>query len=63
MVIEIDGGIHLSAEIKRNDKIKEEFMQSLGLQIIRFTNEEVCEKSENVIEKLKKVINHLKNNF
>ena len=56
LVIEIDGGIHLSAEIKNNDKIREQFMQSLGLKIKRFTNEEVCERGECVVEKLKELI-------
>ena len=41
LVIEIDGGIHLSNEEKNNDKIRDEFMQSLDLKIIRFTNDEV----------------------
>lgn len=31
-------------------------MQSLGLVIIRFTNQEVCEKGENVIMRLQKMI-------
>ena len=60
LVIEIDGAFHLSDEPKINDKIRDEFMQSLGLEIIRFTNQEVCEKGENVIMRLKKMI---KNKF
>jgi len=56
LVIEIDGAYHLSDESKINDKIRDEFMQSLGLEIIRFTNQEVCEKGENVIMRLKKMI-------
>ena len=60
LVIEIDGAFHLSDESKINDKIRDEFMQSLGLEIIRFTNQEVCEKGENVIMRLKKMI---KNKF
>ena len=60
LVIEIDGAFHLSYESKINDKIRDEFMQSLGLEIIRFTNQEVCEKGENVIMRLKKMI---KNKF
>lgn len=31
-------------------------MRSLGLEIIRFTNHEVCEKGENVIMILEKMI-------
>lgn len=60
LVIEIDGAFHLSDESKINDKIRDEFMQSLGLEIIRFTNQEVCEKGENIIMRLKKMV---KNKF
>src|SRR6185312_6039885 len=56
LVIEIDGAYHLSDESKINDKIRDEFMQSLGLEIIRFTKQEICEKGENVIMRLKKMI-------
>jgi len=56
LVIEIDGAYHLSDESKINDEIRDEFMQSLGLVIIRFTNQEVCEKGENVIMRLQKMI-------
>ena len=62
LVIEIDGGIHLSAE-KNNDELRDGFMQSLGLKIIRFTNEEVCKRGEYVVEKLKEVITQIKNNL
>ena len=56
LVIEIDGSIHLSNEARNNDKIRDEFMQSLGLKIIRFTNDEVCKNGERAIEKLKEII-------
>lgn len=56
LVIEIDGGIHLSEEAKNNDKLRDEFMQSLSLNIVRFPNEEVCKNSEMVIEKLRDLI-------
>ena len=53
MVIEIDGGIPSSIEAKDNDKIRDGFMRALGLKIIRFTNEEVRNSGEVVVEKLK----------
>ena len=56
LVIEIDGGIHLSEEAKSNDRARDEFMQSLSLKIIRFTNDEVCKNGEIVVKKLRDLI-------
>lgn len=55
LVIEIDGSVHREEEVKNNDKIRDEFMRSLNLQIVRFTNEEVCKNGEFVVEKLKSI--------
>ena len=62
LVIEIDGGIHLTGEVKDNDKIRDEFMQSLNLKTVRFTNEEVCKKGDLVVKKLKDIIEQIKFN-
>jgi len=59
LVIEIDGRIHLSREVRDNDKIRDKFMQSLGLKVIRLTNDEVCENGEDVVRKLKAIIQTL----
>ncbi|MEO6289082.1 MAG: endonuclease domain-containing protein [Ginsengibacter sp.] len=56
LVIEIDGDVRLSEEAKANDKLRDEHMQSLGVEIIRFPNEEVCKNGEAVVKKLKELI-------
>ncbi len=56
LVIEIDGSVHRDEEVKINDKLRDEFMYSLNLQIVRFTNEEVCKNGEVVVKKLKDII-------
>ena len=61
LVIEIDGNIHLSEDVKDNDKERDEFMQSLGLTIVRFTNDEVCKNSKIVVERMKGIIENLMN--
>ena len=55
-VVEIDGSIHLSDEAKNSDKLRDEFMQTLNLKIIRFTNDEVIKNGEVVVGKLKNFI-------
>ena len=60
LVVEIDGGIHLSKDAIKTDKLRDEFMNSLNLKIIRFTNDEVCKNGEEVIKKLKELIEKIK---
>ena len=52
LVIEVDGGIHSIPEIKERDQGRTYEMERLGIEVIRFTNEEVF----NDIEKVKAVI-------
>ena len=53
LVIEIDGSVHNSPEAKNNDKVRDQYMQSLKLKVLRFSNEEVCKQSEIAMKKLK----------
>lgn len=47
LVIEVDGPIH---DYKpEEDAIRQEFIESLGIQVIRFSNEEVLENIEDVL--------------
>lgn len=56
LIIEIDGAAHLKEEAKEKDKLRDDYMNSLGLKIIRFTNDEVCRNGESVVKKLKAFI-------
>jgi cyclase len=60
LVIEIDGSIHLSDEAKNSDQLRDEFMQTLNLKIIRFTNDEVSKNGEVVVGKLKDFIGKIR---
>ena len=56
LVIEIDGAIHLLEEVRQYDLAREEQLRSLGLTVIRFTNEQVFTEPEviaNAILKLR----------
>ncbi len=59
LVIEIDGDTHFTDEAVEYDKIRTKFFNSLGIEVIRFTNEDVMKNIEGVIcrisEKIKKV--------
>jgi len=59
LVIEIDGGIHDTEEVKNSDKLREEFLQTLNLKIIRFTNDEVSKSGDKIVKKLHELIDSL----
>ena len=52
LVIEIDGGQHYEDENIKADKTREEFLKSLGLRIMRFTNLDVLRNMDGVIAKI-----------
>ena len=60
LVIEIDGGIHLSKENREYDINRDITLNEFGIQIIRFTNEEVINNIDKIIEEIKKKIEELK---
>ncbi|HET9746193.1 MAG TPA: DUF559 domain-containing protein [Chitinophagaceae bacterium] len=57
LVIEIDGEYHNAEEQKLYDEIRTKCMSSVGLSLLRFTNDEVLSNTEQVIEKIKSFIN------
>ena len=60
LIIEIDGGIHLAAENKKYDVGRDITLRELGIQIIRFTNDQVIGETDNVIDQIKRTIETLK---
>lgn len=48
--IEIDGGSHLAKQRQIEDAKKEEFLQSIGWQVLRFTNAEVMQRLEACVQ-------------
>jgi very-short-patch-repair endonuclease len=52
LLIEVDGGIH--DYTKEEDAIRQEFLEEVhSLQMLRFTNEEVLNNIEYVLERIK----------
>jgi very-short-patch-repair endonuclease len=50
MVIEVDGGQHYSADSIEHDRIRDEFLKNMGLAVLRFTNTDVMNNIEGVVE-------------
>ena len=53
LVIEVDGGQHFSDEMTKYDRIRDEYMSSLGLRVLRFTNTDVLTDIEGVMESIR----------
>ena len=52
LVIEIDGSVHDSEEAKLNDEKRQNDLENMNLTVIRFTNNQVKNEIELVIEKI-----------
>lgn len=52
IVVEVDGGQHLSEKGKAYDKEREKFFFALGIKTLRFTNENVLANIESVIGRI-----------
>ena len=57
LVIELDGSIHQLDEVAKNDIERQANIESLGLKVIRFTNEEIKCELEKCIEAIRVFIN------
>ena len=56
LVIEIDGSQHHTDEMTEYDRIRDEYMSSLGLRVLRFTNTEVLTHIDGVVENIEEEI-------
>ncbi len=52
LVIEIDGSQHLVGETIEYDRIRDDYLSSLGLRVLRFNNNDVLTNIEGVIERI-----------
>jgi len=56
LAIEIDGSHHLVGETMEYDRIRDDYLSSLGLRVLRFTNTDVLTHTEGVLEKIEEEI-------
>ena len=52
LVIELDGGQHYSNEGKKKDEMRDSYMKSLGMTVLRFSDREVFEQLDAVMQKI-----------
>ena len=56
LVIEIDGSQHLVGDTIKYDRIRDEYLSSIGLRVLRFTNADVLTHIERVVESIEEKI-------
>ena len=56
LVIEVDGSQHHSDEMTEYDRIRDEYLSSLGLRVLRFTNSDVLTHIEGVVKRIEEEI-------
>lgn len=56
LVIELDGSIHDLELVKKKDKIREAFLISEGLTVMRFTNNDVFSNPHVIEDAIKKIL-------
>lgn len=59
LAIELDGSIHSLEEVKLNDGIRQEYLETLGIHFMRFHNKEVFRNAAGVVDKIKEEIGRL----
>jgi cyclase len=56
LVIELDGSIHNQPDILQNDIERQKYLEELGLTVLRFTNDELYNNTNKVLEEIKSAI-------
>lgn len=56
LVIELDGSIHNLPEVKSNDEVRQQYLESLGISVLRFTNNDVSNNIEATLQRIEKNI-------
>ena len=52
LAIEVDGSQHYCSDMINTDKTRDDYLVSLGLRVLRFTNMEVLKNIDGVIERI-----------
>ncbi len=56
LIIELDGSIHQKPEVLANDIERQKNLEALGITVIRFTNNELHNNLNTVLDKIKETI-------
>jgi very-short-patch-repair endonuclease len=60
LVVEVDGGQHFTVDTAGNDRVRDEYMRSLGLTVLRFSNSEVLKNTDSVAETIYELLGRIR---
>jgi very-short-patch-repair endonuclease len=60
LVVEVDGGGHFTEDEASNDKVRDEYMRSLGLTVLRFSNSEVLKNTDSIAETVHELLDKIR---
>ena len=52
LAVEVDGDSHFSEESERGDRERQNFIESFGISFLRFTNNDIYENLDGVLERI-----------
>ncbi|MGZ3854267.1 MAG: endonuclease domain-containing protein [Flavisolibacter sp.] len=52
LAIEVDGSVHQREDVKENDEIRQKQLEEAGLSFIRFSNDQIILRLEEVIQQI-----------
>ena len=56
-VIELDGSQHAEPEHRANDQLRDQYLQQLGLRVLRFDNWQVLQEMDSVLQEILCAVN------
>jgi very-short-patch-repair endonuclease len=59
LVVEVDGEIHLNPETAEKDENRTAVFERYGIEVIRFSNQEVLENAQSVVQSIIQKLNNL----
>lgn len=57
LAIELDGGLHAEEKNQKYDKVRTDYLESLGIEVMRFWNSDVIYNIEGVLAKIEQQTN------
>ena len=57
LVIELDGSQHYEPESAKQDLLRTQYLKSLGIQVLRFSNREIRENLQGVCQQIDTIVN------
>ena len=59
LIVEIDGAVHLLEDVVKRDALRQTALEALGWTVLRFTNDQVLQAPEQLVEAIRRHVRAL----